>query len=169
VTCVEILLIISSYGSRTQYSPMCLKWYKWGLTLHGTNWINDSIINAMAGLLAKKHSLIVSFSSQQATLAFKEGKYEYHFKRMLQNDSLAGIRLFAHHKYLFFLYNIENTHWVLVVVDFRNYQVIYYDSLSNINAEPLVETTVHSCNNSGRIMHNALLFLEERAGFEKQD
>jgi hypothetical protein len=135
-------------------------------TLHGSQWLNDAIINSMGGLLAKRYSLIASFHTQQTTTAFATRNDPFYFDQMVENESILGKRLFGMHEYLFFPFNISNTHWILMVADMKQKRVIYYDSMAYPSAkERLIEVT-DSRRGNGVKLNQVLLFLEARSVFE---
>ena len=94
-------------------------------------WLNDEVINFYVSMLMQdlktstKAREFYSFSSFFMTKVYERGQYEFNnVARWTKNIDIFGL------KKVFIPINIDNEHWVLVLIDLIVKTIVYYDSMA---------------------------------------
>lgn len=106
------------------------------LTLVGTSWVNDEIINFYMNLLMDR-------SKRRAGQMPRVYAMNTFFLQRLQQEGYKAVRrwtrkvdLFSNDIVLVPVHS-ENVHWCLAVIDLRYFKILYYDSLGKSNQNVL--------------------------------
>ncbi|VDM21489.1 unnamed protein product [Hydatigera taeniaeformis] len=107
------------------------------ITLTGTNWLNDMIINFYLQMLAHRSRLTVSATSAGALRVATMNSFFY--PKLISGPGYAGVRrwtrsinLFEHDIILIPIHD-RTIHWCLVAIDLRRRTLSYYDSMGGTN------------------------------------
>ena len=103
-------------------------------TLHSLNWLNDKIINFYMSLLMDR---------EKGNNTPRIHVFSSFFYSKLQKDGYAGVRRWTKKVNIFEMDFIlvpvhMGDHWCLAVIDMRNKEITYYDSLSGTNYDCLL-------------------------------
>ncbi|KAL5969502.1 Sentrin-specific protease 1 [Taenia solium] len=107
------------------------------ITLTGTNWLNDMVINFYLQMLAHRSRLAVAEESEGAVRVATMNSFFY--PKLTSGPGYAGVRrwtrsikLFEHDLILVPIHD-RTIHWCLVAIDLRKATLSYYDSMGGTN------------------------------------
>ncbi|KAL5105763.1 Sentrin-specific protease 1 [Taenia crassiceps] len=107
------------------------------ITLTGTNWLNDMVINFYLQMVAHRSRLAAAETSTDAVRVATMNSFFY--PKLISGSGYAGVRrwtrsinLFEHDLILVPIHD-RTIHWCLVAIDLRKETLSYYDSMGGAN------------------------------------
>jgi hypothetical protein len=133
--------------------------------LHTSAWLNDEIINFYLQILKQRDTELCQLHSDRKPSYFFSSYFMaklleggcYSYKRVKR--WAKGVDMFAQDK-IFVPINIQNNHWVLVVVYMQEKKIVYYDSFKSSNTR-YVNVILQWLQDSFREKKNGILDIQE--------
>ena len=92
------------------------------------DWVRDNVVNAFFKLLDFEYGHNPQISRFGTSFMWDSYKY-YPFAKLCSKLAMGNVHESLHHLYLPLL--VLNNHWIIVVVQFKDWKIDIYDSLDN--------------------------------------